>query len=239
MTFASSLATKGALEESCCYIKKDNIHRILKHTLSLQVILIDAVCEAEYHRPDRGDTIASFLTRHAPNIPSWLKIVCTVRTQLLDCAKQLPYTRITLDRTTNDAAVGNGIARDLSDYVNYRLAQSTSIQANVTASINGKAESSCSASQMRFSSHLLALAKGSFLFAKLTLDLIESGHLVAKSASYKARISVISITEHTPRNFIASRFNDGEKKDNLTRVFSFFFRSCRSPSHRFFSCILT
>ncbi|XP_014467329.1 PREDICTED: protein TANC2 isoform X2 [Dinoponera quadriceps] len=148
------------------------------------VILIDAICEAEYHRPDRGDTIASFLTRHAPNIPSWLKIVCTVKLQLLDCAKQLPYTRISLDKTTNDV-VGNGIARDLSDYINYRLMQSPSIQANITASVNGKAELSCSASQMRFASHLLALAKGSFLFAKLTLDLIESGHLVAKSASYK------------------------------------------------------
>lgn len=161
-----------------------------------QVILIDAVCEAEYHRPDRGDTIASFLTRHAPNIPSWLKIVCTVRTQLLDCAKQLPYTRISLDKITNDA-IGNSIAKDLSDYVGYRLAQSPSIQSNVTASVNGKAESSCSANQTRFSSHLLALARGSFLFAKLTLDLIESGHLVAKSASYKVQsyfpISILNI----------------------------------------------
>jgi len=123
-------------------------------------------------------------TRHAPNIPSWLKIICTVRTQLLDCAKQLPYTRISLDKTTNDA-IGNSIAKDLSDYVGYRLAQSPSIQSNVTASVNGKAESSCNANQTRFSSHLLTLARGSFLFAKLTLDLIESGHLVAKSASYK------------------------------------------------------
>lgn len=156
-----------------------------------QVILIDAVCEAEYHRPDRGDTIASFLTRHAPNIPSWLKIVCTVRTQLLDCAKQLPYTRISLDKITNDA-IGNSIVKDLSDYVGYRLAQSPSIQSNVTASVNGKAESSCSANQTRFSSHLLALARGSFLFAKLTLDLIESGHLVAKSASYKVHTIIFS-----------------------------------------------
>ncbi|XP_006561082.1 protein TANC2 isoform X3 [Apis mellifera] len=148
------------------------------------VILIDAVCEAEYHRPDRGDTIASFLTRHAPNFPSWLKIVCTVRTQLLECAKQLPYTRVSLDRASNDSA-GSNVTRDLSDYIGYRLAQSPAIQTNVTASVNGKAESSCSANQTRFASHLLALARGSFLFAKLTLDLIESGHLVAKSASYK------------------------------------------------------
>ncbi|CAL7938566.1 unnamed protein product [Xylocopa violacea] len=151
------------------------------------VILIDAVCEAEYHRPDRGDTIASFLTRHAPNFPSWLKIVCTVRTQLLECAKQLPYTRISLDKALHDNnnTGGGNVIKDLSDYIGYRMAQSSAIQTNVTASVNGKAESSCSANQTRFASHLLSLAKGSFLFAKLTLDLIESGHLVAKSASYK------------------------------------------------------
>ncbi|XP_025157135.1 protein TANC2 isoform X3 [Harpegnathos saltator] len=178
-TVDPDLALSRGIIEPLSTLKKAN-----RLPTSNMVILVDAVCEAEYHRPDRGDTIASFLTRHAPNIPSWLKIVCTVRTQLLDCTKQLPYTRISLDKTTNDV-VGNGIARDLSDYINYRLVQSPSIQANVTASVNGKAELSCSASQMRFASHLLALAKGSFLFAKLTLDLIESGHLVAKSASYK------------------------------------------------------
>ncbi|XP_012276088.1 protein TANC1 isoform X2 [Orussus abietinus] len=148
------------------------------------IVLIDAVCEAEYHRPDRGDTIASFLARHASNFPSWLKIVCTVRTQLQECAKQFPYTRISLDRNANDT-VGNRVAKDMADYIGYRLVQSPAIQTNVTASVNGKTESSCSANQTRFASHLLALARGSFLFAKLTLDLIESGHLVAKSASYK------------------------------------------------------
>ncbi|XP_024892263.1 protein TANC2 isoform X4 [Temnothorax curvispinosus] len=178
-TVDPDLALSRGIIEPLLTLKKAN-----RLPTSNMIILIDAVCEAEYHRPDRGDTIASFLTRHAPNIPSWLKIVCTVRTQLLDCAKQLPYTRISLDKTTNDA-IGNSIAKDLSDYVGYRLAQSPSIQSNVTASVNGKAESSCSANQTRFSSHLLTLARGSFLFAKLTLDLIESGHLVAKSASYK------------------------------------------------------
>lgn len=178
-TVDPDLALSRGIIEPLLTLKKAN-----RLPASNMVILIDAFCEAEYHRPDRGDTIASFLTRHAPNIPSWLKIVCTVRTQLLDCAKQLPYTRISLDKTTNDA-ISNSIAKDLSDYVGYRLTQSPSIQSNVTASVNGKAESSCSANQTRFSSHLLALARGSFLFAKLTLDLIESGHLVAKSASYK------------------------------------------------------
>lgn len=91
-----------------------------------------------------------------------------------------------MDKTSNDVA-GNNVTKDLSDYIGYRLAQSPAIQTNVTASVNGKTESSCSANQTRFASHLLTLARGSFLFAKLTLDLIESGHLVAKSASYKVR----------------------------------------------------
>ena len=149
----------------------------------LQIILIDAVCEAEYHRPDRGDTIASFLSRHAPSFPNWLKLIITVRSQLSECTKQLPYTRICLDR--NNDTTGVNVSKDLSDYIGFRLAQSPAIQSNVTAVVNGKAESSCSATQTRFATHLLSLANGSFLFGKLTLDLLESGHLVAKSASYK------------------------------------------------------
>ncbi|XP_063983785.1 protein TANC2 isoform X2 [Diachasmimorpha longicaudata] len=147
------------------------------------VILIDAICDAEYHRPDRGDTIASFLTRHAPNFPSWMKIICTVRSELRECAKAFPYTRICLDKSASGTG-GVCIGRDLSEYISHRMVQSTVIQANVTASVNGK-ESSCGVNQNRFATHLLSLAGGSFLFAKLTLDLIESGHLVAKSASYK------------------------------------------------------
>ncbi|KAK2585872.1 hypothetical protein KPH14_010464 [Odynerus spinipes] len=179
-TVDPDLALSRGIIEPLLTLRKAN--RLPESTM---VILIDAVCEAEYHRPDRGDTIASFLTRHAPNFPSWLKVICTVRAQLLECAKQLPYTRISLDKSSLNDVAGNNVTKDLSDYIGYRLTQSPAIQTNVTASVNGKAESSCSANQTRFASHLLSLARGSFLFAKLTLDLIESGHLVAKSASYK------------------------------------------------------
>lgn len=186
---------QGSLSQRECTVDPDLAlsRGIIEPLLSLRksgrlpevnmVVLIDAVCEAEYHRPDRGDTIASFLTRHAPNFPSWFKIVCTVRSQLRECIKQFPYTRICLDKNAGDAGSGN-VTRDLSDYIGYRLAGSPVIQSNVTASANGK-EAGCGANQSRFATHLLNLAGGSYLFAKLTLDLIESGHLVAKSASYK------------------------------------------------------
>jgi len=58
------------------------------------IILVDALCEAEYHRPDHGDTLASFLARHSQDFPPWLKIVATVRTQLQEVTNQLPYHRI-------------------------------------------------------------------------------------------------------------------------------------------------
>lgn len=143
------------------------------------VILIDALCDAEYHRPDHGDTITSFLVKHMPSFPSWLKVVATVRTQLQDITKQLPYTRIGLDKINND-----NVQKDMLDYINFRLQNSPSIQSNITSSTTGKLESG-NIAQHKFSQHLLHLSQGSFLFAKLTLDLLERGHLVAKSSGYK------------------------------------------------------
>lgn len=37
----------------------------------------------------------------------------------------------------------------------------------------------------RFASHLSNLSKGSMLYVRLALDLIEKGHLVVKSSSYR------------------------------------------------------
>nr|NVI77251.1 rolling pebbles [Cucujiformia] len=144
------------------------------------VILVDALCEAEYHRPDHGDTITTFLLKHMSSFPSWLKIVATVRTQLLEVTKQLPYTRISLDNVQSN----ENIQKDILGYINFRLQNSPSIQSNITLSTSGKLESG-SVSQHKFSQHLLNLSQGSFLFAKLTLDLLERGQLVAKSSGYK------------------------------------------------------
>lgn len=144
------------------------------------VILVDGLCEAEYHRPDHGDTITTFLAKHMPSFPSWLKIVATVRSQLQEITKQLPYTRISLDNLSSN----ENLQKDLMDYINFRLQNSPSIQSNVTSSTSGKLEGS-NFSQHKFAQHLLQLSHGSFLFVKLTLDLLERGHLVAKSSGYK------------------------------------------------------
>uniref|UniRef100_A0A182W197 Uncharacterized protein n=1 Tax=Anopheles minimus TaxID=112268 RepID=A0A182W197_9DIPT len=141
------------------------------------VILVDALCEAEYHRPDHGDTIASFLQRMSEHFPSWLKVIATIRTQMLEFCKGLPYTKMSLDSwTTNEL-----LQKDILEYITYRINQSQSIQHNVA----GGKEIVNTSAHFKFAQHLLALSKGSFLFAKLTLDLIERGNLVIKSSSFK------------------------------------------------------
>lgn len=66
--------------------------------------------------------------------------------------------------------------KDMMEYIGFRVTNSVSIQNNLIAGTAG---------QLKFCQHLQASSCGSFLFAKLTLDLIEKGHLVAKSQSFK------------------------------------------------------
>nr|CAD7444343.1 unnamed protein product [Timema bartmani] len=102
------------------------------------LVLVDGLCEAEYHRPDHGDTLAH------------------------------------LDKVGSN----ENLQKDLLDYINFRLNNSPCIQSNVASNPGG-------GNQFRFSQHLAGLAGGSFLFAKMTLDLLERGHLVVKSSGYK------------------------------------------------------
>nr|CAD7458980.1 unnamed protein product [Timema tahoe] len=139
------------------------------------LVLVDGLCEAEYHRPDHGDTLAQFLARHILHFPPWLKIVATVRTHLLPViASNLSCHRISLDKVGSN----ENLQKDLLDYINFRLNNSPCIQSNVASNPGG-------GNQFRFSQHLAGLAGGSFLFAKMTLDLLERGHLVVKSSGYK------------------------------------------------------
>lgn len=47
------------------------------------ILLVDGLNEAEFHKPDYGDTVASFITKIISKFPSWLKLLVTVRTCLL------------------------------------------------------------------------------------------------------------------------------------------------------------
>ncbi|XP_023667286.2 protein TANC1 isoform X2 [Paramormyrops kingsleyae] len=140
------------------------------------LILIDGLNEAEFHKPDYGDTIASFVTKIISKFPVWLKVIVTVRVNLLDITGYLPFSQISLD----DFPENKDISSDLNAYVQHRINSSKEIVNNI--SLNGKADP---VTVGKLSSHLVSLSHGSYLYLKLTLDLFDRGHLVIKSSSYK------------------------------------------------------
>ncbi|XP_013066522.2 uncharacterized protein LOC106054975 isoform X1 [Biomphalaria glabrata] len=141
------------------------------------MILVDSLNEAEFHKPDYGDTIATFLCRHANKFPSWLKLVLTVQTALQEITSSLPFHRIYLDRHGDQS---ENVSKDIVDYVDYRVSKSSAIRNNIA--INSRLDKEI---QSKFSAHIQSMSKGSFLYAKLILDLIERGQLVPKSSNYK------------------------------------------------------
>jgi hypothetical protein len=120
------------------------------------IILIDGLCESEYHRPDYGDTITSFLATMTHCFPSWLKIIATVRSQMLDYTNTLPFSKITLDNYLNDT-----MQKDILDYIVLRVNHGPSIQNNISnLSANGTLSMSREGSSMKFAQHLTTLSKG-------------------------------------------------------------------------------
>lgn len=154
-----------------------NLKRTNKIATNCCIILVDGISEAEFHRPDYGDTIGSFLAKYHSRFPSWLKVIMTVRSAFQDMTKLLPFHRISLDNITEN----DTLCKDIQDYISFRLNNSTEIRRNVTVNTGKIAE----ASPARFNNYLTTLCKGSFLFVKLTLDMIEKGYLVMKSTSFK------------------------------------------------------
>lgn len=64
------------------------------------IILIDGLNEAEFHKPDYGDTIASFITKIIAKFPPWLKLVVTVRVNLLVRKEALINNNTTTKKNT-------------------------------------------------------------------------------------------------------------------------------------------
>lgn len=68
-------------------------------------------------------------------------------------------------------------------YLMQRIHSSAEIQSNVSLS-NGRLDNTALG---KLVSHLKSLSRGSYLYLKLTLDLIEGGYLVLKSSSFKVK----------------------------------------------------
>ncbi|KAK8385525.1 hypothetical protein O3P69_016365 [Scylla paramamosain] len=153
------------------------------------LVVVDGLCEAEYHRPDHADTLASFLARYAVKLPSFIKLVVSVRTQLAELTRLLPFHRISLDPDQRADPTTDLAARDLSDYVSFRCMHSPTIRSNIAVT-QGKMEGG--SAQHRFTQYLVAQSRGSMLYIKLILDLVERGHLVMKSGSFKVLPQTLS-----------------------------------------------
>ncbi|XP_023586184.1 protein TANC1 [Trichechus manatus latirostris] len=148
------------------------------------IILIDGLNEAEFHKPDYGDTLSSFITKIISKFPVWLKLIVTVRANFQEIISALPFIKLSLD----DFPDNKDIHSDLHAYVQHRVHSSQDILSNI--SLNGKADAALIG---KVSSHLVLRSLGSYLYLKLTLDLFQRGHLVIKSASYK--VVPVSLSE--------------------------------------------
>ncbi|XP_030637029.1 LOW QUALITY PROTEIN: protein TANC1 [Chanos chanos] len=162
----------------------ENLRKERKIAEEDYIILVDGLNEAEFHKPDYGDTIASFITKIISKFPVWLKLIVTVRVNLVEVISLLPFPIISLD----DFHSNSDISADLTSYVQHRVDASTEIAGNIA--LNGKADP---ATVAKLSSHLVSRSQGSYLYLKLTLDLLEKGHLVIKSSSYK--VLPVSLSE--------------------------------------------
>ena len=77
--------------------------------------------------------------------------------------------------------VDKRLDRDLFEYVSKRIEKSPDILRNITPSVNKAGDENL---LVKFKNHLVTIARGCFLYAKLTLDLIEASHLVIKSSGF-------------------------------------------------------
>ncbi|XP_034750394.1 protein TANC2 [Etheostoma cragini] len=94
-----------------------------------------------------------------------------------DITRSLPFHCISLDRMEENSAID----QDLQGYLMQRIHSSAEIQSNVSLG-NGRLDNTALA---KLIGHLKSLSRGSYLYLKLTLDLIEGGYLVLKSSSFK------------------------------------------------------
>ncbi|NXP54953.1 TANC1 protein, partial [Heliornis fulica] len=148
------------------------------------IILIDGLNDAEFHKPDYGDTLSSFITNIICKFPPWLKLVVTVRTNFQEVVSSLPFITVSLDNFPDSKEIHD----DLNAYIQYRINNSQEIMNNIA--LNGKADTAIIG---KVSNHLIMRSLGSYLYLKLTLDLFQKGHLVIKSASYK--VVPVSLSE--------------------------------------------
>uniref|UniRef100_A0A8C4QHT2 Uncharacterized protein n=1 Tax=Eptatretus burgeri TaxID=7764 RepID=A0A8C4QHT2_EPTBU len=202
----SSLALRACLQDPAAALRRGVLeplsalrrdHKISDEDL---LVLVDGLNEAEFHKPDKGDTIASFLTKALCKLPSWIKLLLTVRTKQQEVTSLMPFPVILLDVSGAGPAARDGLERDLRAYTSLRLNGSLAIRSNVALGgpggglpPGGARPGTTGAALARLATHLTGLSRGSFLYLRLALDLVEEGQLVLKSSGYK--VLPVSLSE--------------------------------------------
>ena len=104
----------------------------------------------------------------------------------------MPFPVILLDVSGAGPAARDGLERDLRAYTSLRLNGSLAIRSNVALGgpggglpPGGARPGTTGAALARLATHLTGLSRGSFLYLRLALDLVEEGQLVLKSSGYK------------------------------------------------------
>lgn len=146
------------------------------------IILVDSLNDAEYHKPDQGDSILAFITKVLPYTPSWMKWIVSIKSEYSDLLPNDSFSQINItEKDSSSSTETDPRNQDILEYITYRNHVSNELKANICMG----ASTSDSSLQSKFYRHLVSLSKGNFLYCKLALDLIEKGCLVLKTANFK------------------------------------------------------
>uniref|UniRef100_A0A6A7G314 Protein TANC2-like n=3 Tax=Hirondellea gigas TaxID=1518452 RepID=A0A6A7G314_9CRUS len=180
LTLSSCIADPSSALLKGVFQPLQKLRRRGKLTKDPFVILIDGLSESRKATTFNTDSLAQFLAKEMKNAPSILKFIVTQRSECDMETDSLPLHNISLDLKQN--CPNESIKSDLLQYVSFRCEHSHRITGNIPVA-PGALESSSVLD--RFTQHVVSLSKGSVLYLKLTLNLIENGLLVLKSGSFK------------------------------------------------------
>ena len=144
------------------------------------VILLDGLSESEKEASPSTYSLASFILSEIKNAPNILRIVITLRSNGLIEQTSAPLRQISLNLHQNSS--NELVQQDLLQYVTFRCENSQRIRDNISVTPDALDNGSV---LDRFADHIVQLSKGSILYLKLILNLIENGLLVLKSGSFK------------------------------------------------------
>ncbi|XP_018011969.1 protein TANC2 isoform X2 [Hyalella azteca] len=126
-------------------------------------------------------SLADFLWKEISNAPAILKFIVTMRPPFEGDLESVPLHPISLDLKVQHSP-SDPAYEDLINYVSFRCEHSHRVSENISVTPDALESGSV---LDRFTHHVVALSKGSMLFLKLILNLIENGLLVLKSGSFK------------------------------------------------------